>query len=257
MTSGIYQIKHNESGKVYVGSSKNIEGRWRTHRYDLNRNAHHCTHLQHAWNKYSGENFSFSVLEECSPTREVLIRREQFYLDTLRPEYNRLQIAGSRLGSKTSQETKDKQSAALKGKNLGKTRSPEQRSRLSELARNMSAETREKMSAAKRGRKLSDETRKKMSESHRGRKHTEEATAKMIEAKLAKRQDKILETTSLLQNKTLTKNDCRPTFRRIDIEVARTIRYSAKIARELSTMYGVSETTVNKIKRGLIYKDAI
>lgn len=32
MTCGIYKIENKESGKVYIGSSKNIEKRWEAHR---------------------------------------------------------------------------------------------------------------------------------------------------------------------------------------------------------------------------------
>ena len=31
MTCGIYKIENKESGKVYIGSSKNIEKRWEAH----------------------------------------------------------------------------------------------------------------------------------------------------------------------------------------------------------------------------------
>ncbi len=40
----------------------------------------------------------------------VLIEREQYYLDLLKPEYNILKIAGSMLGFKHSEATKIKMS---------------------------------------------------------------------------------------------------------------------------------------------------
>jgi group I intron endonuclease len=45
--------------------------------------------------KYGYAEFRLEILEYCSP--EVLIKREQFYFDTLNPEYNTLKIAGSPL----------------------------------------------------------------------------------------------------------------------------------------------------------------
>jgi group I intron endonuclease len=53
--------------------------------------------------KYSYDNFSLDILEYCEP--DVLIKREQYYLDTLKCEYNILKKAGSRLGCKHSLET--------------------------------------------------------------------------------------------------------------------------------------------------------
>ena len=43
--------------------------------------------------KYGYAGFRLEILEYCSP--ELLIEREQFYFDTLIPEYNILKIAGS------------------------------------------------------------------------------------------------------------------------------------------------------------------
>jgi len=52
-------------------------------------------------NGYS--NFSLEILEYCDLS--VLIEREQYYLDLLKPEYNILKTAGSRLNFKHSEET--------------------------------------------------------------------------------------------------------------------------------------------------------
>lgn len=45
----------------------------------------------------------------------VLLKREQYYLDSLNPVYNIAKIAGSTLGVHKSSETKEKISKALKG----------------------------------------------------------------------------------------------------------------------------------------------
>jgi len=52
--------------------------------------------------KYGYNNFSLDILEYCESS--VLINREQYYLDTLKPEYNILKIAGSSFGYKHSPE---------------------------------------------------------------------------------------------------------------------------------------------------------
>ena len=60
--------------------------------------------------KYGYSNFSLEILEYCSSSEAI--SREQYYIDLLKPAYNILLVAGSRLGSKHSEETKAKISAA-------------------------------------------------------------------------------------------------------------------------------------------------
>jgi len=62
-------------------------------------------------NGYS--NFSLAIIEYCEP--ENCLKREQYYIDLLKPEYNILKIAGSSLGHKHSQETRANMSEAKKG----------------------------------------------------------------------------------------------------------------------------------------------
>jgi len=75
------------------------------------------------------------ILEYCDgSTREDLIKREQYYIDLLKPEYNILQKAGSSLGFKHSEETLTKMSTAQVGaKNtiFGKKHSEETRAKMS------------------------------------------------------------------------------------------------------------------------------
>ena len=48
--SGIYLISNSKNGKVYVGSSKNIEKRKKQHFKDLENNTHHSVKLQRSYN---------------------------------------------------------------------------------------------------------------------------------------------------------------------------------------------------------------
>lgn len=81
MACGIYKITNTVNGKVYIGSSVDINGRLNSHRSDLRQNKHGNQHLQKAWNLYGEESFIFDVIEECDPqtVRDV----EQRYLDEL------------------------------------------------------------------------------------------------------------------------------------------------------------------------------
>lgn len=83
---GIYMIINLINGKKYIGSSINIRQRLWEHRATLRHNKHYNNHLQRAWNKYGEENFDFSILERCP--KEKRFEREQYYVDSLHPEYN-------------------------------------------------------------------------------------------------------------------------------------------------------------------------
>jgi len=207
MASGVYKITNKINGHCYIGSAVNIKKRWENHKSGLNKNKRHSRHLQSAWNKYGADAFEFSIIELCFPL--ALIFREQHYIDTLKPEYNISPTAGSRLGSKSSDETRAKVSAATKAQmttpearafmskiHKGKIITPEQRAKMSEALRGrvVSPETRAKMSERMKGNKNmngykpSPETNAKTSERMKGnkiwvgRKHTDEQLIKMSEA---------------------------------------------------------------------------
>ena len=109
---GIYRILNTINSKIYIGSASSKGGfkkRWNEHKSALNSNNHYNKHLQLAWIKYGGENFLFEVVEIINMVNEIL-SREQYYLDTLKPEYNICKIAGNTLGLKLSDEAKLKMS---------------------------------------------------------------------------------------------------------------------------------------------------
>jgi len=64
---------------------------------------------------YGFSNFSLDILEYCKPS--ILISREQYYIDLLKPWYNICKIAGSNLGFKHSEMTKAKLSINNTGVN--------------------------------------------------------------------------------------------------------------------------------------------
>ncbi|MHA1215696.1 MAG: GIY-YIG nuclease family protein [Candidatus Hodarchaeales archaeon] len=64
MNAGIYCIENIINKKIYIGQSKNVEKRLKEHKTLLRTNKHHNSHLQHSYNKYGEENFSFCILEK-------------------------------------------------------------------------------------------------------------------------------------------------------------------------------------------------
>ena len=190
MKSGIYRIVCTFGGKVYVGSSQNIDKRWKEHKRNLQTNRHPNVYLQRSYNLYGLEAFIFEIIEECTP--EQLIEREQFYLDIVFNFGNTFNIvvkAKNRLGTKHTEETKRKISEAKKGKG-GRKLSVEHKQKLREvnLGKKHSEERRRKNSEGQKGRKLSEETRQKMSIVAKGRKRSQESIQKMIESKRIKRE---------------------------------------------------------------------
>ena len=49
---GVYMIKNKVNGKLYIGSSVDIQKRWINHRIYLRNNKHHSFQLQQDWNEY-------------------------------------------------------------------------------------------------------------------------------------------------------------------------------------------------------------
>lgn len=96
MKKGIYIIKNNINNNIYIGSSKNIKNRFKEHKRLLKNNIHHNNKLQNSYNKYGLKYFIFSILEECDI--ENLLKREQHYIDTLKPYFNICKIAGKSNG---------------------------------------------------------------------------------------------------------------------------------------------------------------
>lgn len=111
MASGIYRIKNVENGHSYIGSAKNIAGRWRSHLNTLRTRKKSPPKLQKAWDKYGEAAFVFEVVELCAVSD--LLTREQFYIDSERPYYNTRKEARSNIGIRWSAETNAKKAAAF------------------------------------------------------------------------------------------------------------------------------------------------
>lgn len=118
MEAGVYLISNNVNGKCYVGSTVHLDQRRREHFSRLANNKHINAHLQNAYNKYGREAFDFEILETIDiddNIKDKLLKREQFWIDNLKPEYNVLLVAGSNLGYHHTEETKKKISESTTG----------------------------------------------------------------------------------------------------------------------------------------------
>lgn len=136
----IYKITNLVNNKIYIGSAFNFKKRYNNHISSLNRNVHKNLHLQLAYNKYGKNNFKFEIIEECD--KDNILQREQYWIDTVKPEYNICKIAGNTSGRKLSEETKKK--IALTKIGLKHT----EQSKIKMRNKIVSEETRQKISKA-------------------------------------------------------------------------------------------------------------
>jgi group I intron endonuclease len=114
MTCGIYTIRNTISGRIYIGSSVNIERRWRVHVHHLKAGTHHSSILQRSWDKHGEGAFAFEVWLVIDA--KLLIDHEQDLIDRLKPSLNIHPKARSPLGVKRTAETRLKLSVMKRGK---------------------------------------------------------------------------------------------------------------------------------------------
>jgi group I intron endonuclease len=208
---GVYKIYSPVGDDCYIGSSINIVCRWGEHKRSMRAGTHRNHNLQSAYLQ-SGDRLGFRVLETCHP--KDLLSIEQQYIDRIMPSWNlsivarapaqdirvRKKISMAKAGRQSvrthSIETRNKISASMMGKrnNLGHVPSGKTRELLSKAAfgRKLTKEAIIKLSAAMHGNKnglghkKSDQCRDKISKAKIGNKcglgykHTEEARKKNI-----------------------------------------------------------------------------
>ena len=108
--SGIYKLILDN--KVYIGSAVNLYNRINFHKFQLLNKKHHNILVQRKFDKI--RILSYEIVELCD--KEVLIEREQYWIDTLKPELNLDRKAGSRFGSKLSKKSIEKRNNTIKNK---------------------------------------------------------------------------------------------------------------------------------------------
>ena len=197
----VYKFLCFSTNKKYIGITKNFKERINAHYTVAKANKGHYLHS--AIRKYGKKNFKISIID-CADNWDELCEKEIYYIKKLKtkpPNGYNLTDGGARLGIKHSEEskvkmsktrkkriasglivvsneTRKKMSKAQKGKKHSlKTRKkmsesqqkfkPEQRKRMLNRNKNMSQETKAKISAkisaAAKGRIISEETRMKLS----------------------------------------------------------------------------------------------
>ena len=88
---GVFQIRNIVNGKIFIGSSMNLDGIFNRHRFGLANGVHVNKELQKDWND-GQENFAFEILEQLKPyddplhnyTEELQIM-EELWMEKLQP----------------------------------------------------------------------------------------------------------------------------------------------------------------------------
>lgn len=214
MNSGIYEIRNLLNNKVYIGSCVNFEARKKRHLRDLKSNNHHNVRLQRSYNKHGLDNFEFNIIERIQYEKDIIIERENYYINKLNSKINGYNIADASFGDnrtnhpnreeinkRTSETlikryelmTKEERSSKF-GRHgefngmYGKTHTQEVRDILSKTHTG---------NQYNKGRIVSDETRAKLSliaslrtggkNSFYGKTHSEETKKKISDAKLGQK----------------------------------------------------------------------
>lgn len=119
---GVYSIRNKINGKQYIGKSIDLKLRKYHHFNDLDKQKHHSSPLQNAYNKYGKDNFEFIVLiQDNSLTDEELNDLEIRMIiekdsDRHKNGYN-VSPGGGAVGPIIqSEESNKKRSLALKGR---------------------------------------------------------------------------------------------------------------------------------------------
>lgn len=124
---GIYKIT-SPTGRVYIGQSVNIHKRWADYRC-----LHNCSEQRRLYNSFKKHgvlSHNFEIIEVC--TTDIINDREKYYVELLDCVKHGLNIKAGGFGKIHNAETIEK----LRQKNIGKK---------------MSAKSRAKMSASKKG----------------------------------------------------------------------------------------------------------
>ena len=191
MSSGIYSIVCVKNKKIYIGSARSIKDRIYEHKRTLKKGTHHNFHLQQAWNKYGEDSFEFlivQVVDDCS----LLVRHEQEWIDKTQAAnhafgFNIRKLADSMLGTKRTDEQRQKISDGKKGVGAGKKLSAAHINRIRECntGKKHSKEAREKMSISAKNRirsPCSNDAKLKIGIANSGKSPSEQARKKMSDA---------------------------------------------------------------------------
>lgn len=103
----IYKISSKKTGQFYIGGTIYFQDRKNHHLNMFKWGNHQNSNLADHVKKFGIDDLEFSIIEIVD-LKQNLRKREQFYLDTLKPQFNINKNAESPLGRKTKESVKEK-----------------------------------------------------------------------------------------------------------------------------------------------------
>lgn len=173
----IYGIMSKTTCRLYVGSAVNFKRRKDAHLTALKHGKHYNSFLQNHCDKYGVSDLLFYIIKKVE-NREDLIKEEQYYIDNLKPCFNICKIADRRTGITLSEIHKQRISAANKGRIVSEETRQKQRE-IFTGRKVTDLESIQRAAAKRTGQKRTDETKAKMSKASKGRKKSPETIKKM------------------------------------------------------------------------------
>lgn len=67
---GVYQVRNTTSGKVFIGSSKDLVAIWNRLRLQLDTGGHPNTELQRDWKSLGEQGFAYEIVSELTPSAD-------------------------------------------------------------------------------------------------------------------------------------------------------------------------------------------
>ena len=90
--SGVYKITNTITGDFYIGSSKDVKRRWRSHKWQSRWNDNPNNPMYLDMKKYGTDKFAFEILAEVEIKK--LKEAEQEFIEILNPTYNQMNAKG-------------------------------------------------------------------------------------------------------------------------------------------------------------------
>lgn len=91
-TKGVYQIRNKINGKIFIGSSIDLNAIWNRNKTQLNFGNHQNTELQKEWKELGEDAFEYEILSTLKEDEEKEIDfkkevkfLEELYIDELQP----------------------------------------------------------------------------------------------------------------------------------------------------------------------------
>lgn len=89
---GVFQIRNTVNGKIFVGSSVNLDAIWNRHRSELKLGGHRNEQLQKEWKEFGEDNFKYEILSEIDekPGENIdyakeAMKLEKMFIEELQP----------------------------------------------------------------------------------------------------------------------------------------------------------------------------